>query len=505
LNALDKAIAVVSPQKALKRNVARKKLDIINTGYSHHGANTYKKSMRGNTNKSGSPKEDIDKNLALLRERSRDLYMGGSPLATGAINTSRTNVIGEGLVPKPSIDKEFLKMTDEEADNWKKIVIREFEHWANGPNCDSLRTNNFYEIQQLAYLSQLMSGDVFTLLPIKKRAGCVYDLRIQLIESDRIATPQDKMQDDNISEGVEKRNGEIVAYYILDKHPGTSGGYGAGYKRVEAYGFKSGRRNILHLMKSERPEQTRGIPVLAPVIESLMQLGRYSEAELMAAVVSGMFTVFIKSENPSQGVGEGINPMDQLDDDDYNYELGNGAIVNLGKNESIESANPGRPNSGFDPFVTSILRQVGACLEIPYELLIKHFSASYSASRAAMLEAWKMFKMRRKWFVDDFCQPIYEEWLTEAVAKGRINAPGFFTDPIIKDAYCKARWHGPSQGQIDPLKEVKAAEMRMRLNLTTGEKEAAEMNGTDYFVNISQRAKEINLINSLTPQVENDN
>ena len=47
MNILDKAIAFFSPEKALKREVARKKLEIINTGYSNHGASTTKSSMKG--------------------------------------------------------------------------------------------------------------------------------------------------------------------------------------------------------------------------------------------------------------------------------------------------------------------------------------------------------------------------------------------------------------------------------------------------------------------------
>jgi capsid protein len=98
--------------------------------------------------------------------------------------------------------------------------------------------------------------------------------------------------------------------------------------------------------------------------------------------------------------------------------------------------------------------------------------------------------MRRRWFANDFCQPIYEEWLTEAVARGRIYAPGFFDDPIVKAAYCKAEWHGPSQGQIDPLREVRAAEMRVKMSISTLDREAAEMTGTDFNVNHRQRVKE---------------
>ncbi|XJI81796.1 phage portal protein (plasmid) [Escherichia coli] len=210
---------------------------------------------------------------------------------------------------------------------------------------------------------------------------------------------------------------------------GTPGFVTRKWERIPAYGSKTGRRNILHVMQDfERPGQRRGVPVLAPVIEALKQLGRYTDAELVAAVVSGMFTVFIKTDAPDGPVGEsGIPQYEQIDNhDDNTQEMGNGSIVSLGEGESIDTANPGRPNTAFDGFVVAICRQIGAALELPYELLVKHFTASYSASRAALLEAWKMFRMRRDWMVQSFCQPIYEEWLTEAVAKGRVIAPGFF-------------------------------------------------------------------------------
>ena len=65
--------------------------------------------------------------------------------------------------------------------------------------------------------------------------------------------------------------------------------------------------------------------------------------------------------------------------------------------------------------------------------------------------------MRREWLVKDFCEPVYELWLTEAVALGRISAPGFLTDPLVRRAYLQADWIGPSAGQIDQTKEVQAA------------------------------------------------
>lgn len=495
MNLMDKAINVFAPEKALKRQVARKKLDILNSGYANHGANTTKKSMKGWLWGGGSSKEDIEDNISILRQRSRDLYMGGAPIATGALKTMRTNVVGAGLVLKPQVDADFLKLSDEEGTNLENLIEREFKLWAESINCDFTRLNNFYELQQLVFLSQIMNGDAFALLPYNKRVGMPYDLRIQLIEADRVCNPYTNPSL-NIVQGVEcDDNGQIIAYHIANFHPLSIFNLSQGYTwtRVEAFGGLTGRRNVLHLMESERIGQRRGVPVLAPVIESLKQLGRYTEAELMAAVVSGMFTVFIESQNADDGasLGESIAEEQEVDTEDENsYELAPGAIIALGEGEKANASNPGRPNTAFDGFINSICSQIGTALEIPKDLLLKMFNASYSASRAALLEAWKMFKMKRIWLANDFCQPIYEEWLSEAVAKGRIYAPGFFDDPIIRKAYCGAEWCGPSQGQLDPVKEATAASIRVENGFSTRARETVELTGGDFVQNNRQRIKE---------------
>ena len=490
MNMLDKAIGFFSPERALNRAVARQKLNVFNSysgsGYGQHGASFAKKSLIGWLTRGMSADEDIVDNIETLRTRSRDLYMG-SPLATGAIKTVRTNVVGSGLALNAQIDADFLGLTEDQAREWEANVEREWRLWSEGVNCDAERRQNFFQLQSLVLQSALVSGDVFVTMPVIKRPGSVYDLRIGLIEADRVCNPQISLPTNvNVLGGIEiGQYGETVAYWIAKHHPNsykrTTVQIQQEWKRVPAFGAKSGRRNVLHIMCDvERPAQRRGVPMLAPVIESLKQLSRYSEAELMAAVVSGMFTVFIKSNTPQTPLGQMFDPAAKVDSDANAYELGNGAIVGLEDGEEVQIANPGRPNSAFDGFVIAICRQIGAALEIPYELLVKNFTASYSASRASLLEAWKMFRMRREWLIGNFCQPVYEEWLTEAVVKGRIQAPGFFDDPAIRAAWCGADWYGDAQGQLDPLKEANAAKVRVEEGFSTREREAAELTGMKY-------------------------
>lgn len=511
MNLLDKAIAAIAPARAVKRLAARQTLKILNSGYGDGGASYTKNSLRGFTSKSLSPLYDVDANLNTLISRSRSLYMT-APIATSAIKTTRTNVVGSGLKLKARIDYDVLGITEEQAQKFEDKIEREFCLWADTKQCDALGVNNFYEMQALFLLGKLLNGDGFCLRKYDKPTPLMpYGLRLQLIESDRICTPnigitvgnspyiaygKNDKNGNEIYSGIEiNKNGKVVAYWICNQYPNAQnvGEYkNLEWHRVEAYGERTGLPNILHMFDAERAEQRRGVPILAPVIETLKQLSRYTEAELMAAVISGMYTVFIKTDSPTDmPFGEAMpDEYDKVEHNDNEYELGNGAINMLGTNESIQIADPKRPSTSFNAFISSLSKQIGSALEIPQELLLKEFNASYSASRAALLEAWKMFRMQRENLSRDFCQPVYEMFLTEAVASGRIQANGFFQDPIKRKAWCGADWNGPAPGMIDPVKEVTAAKLRVENGFATGEEETMGLTGGNFSKNVRQLKKE---------------
>ena len=505
MNLLDRAIAAVSPVRAVRRAAARTALEFVNSGYGNYGANLTKKSMRGWMYHGGSPKEDIEDNLDVLRQRSRDAYMG-IPTASAALKTMRTNVVAGGLKPSPQIDADYLRLTNEQAEALQAQILREFALWADTPVCDADRVDNFYKLQQLAFLSYLMNGDAFALLPMKEQPGQPYSLRVRVIEADRVCSPDsyDRLvpcevkghRVHSIVQGVETdADGMVIAYWICNQHPLSSLSNQAGaleWTRVEAYG-SSGRPNVLHVMNRERAGQRRGVPVLAPVLEALKQLGRYTEAEITAAVISAMFTVFIQSATVQNGkpIGEALPPEQLIDAQDQGtIELGNGAIVALNPGETVEFAKPEHPNSGYDAFFNAMVKEIGAALEIPPEVLEKQFTQNFSSARGSLNEFWRTCGMQRDWFSDDFCQPVYEAWLAEAVARGRIKAPGFFGDPAIRKAYADCKWNGPSRTALNPSQEVEAAIKRVDAGFSTAEEETAQLTGGDYNRNIRKRAIE---------------
>lgn len=501
----------------------QRKIAAYAKGYSEAGASLTRRALKGFIPSSGSAKEDIDRNNYTLRQRGRMLYMA-SPVATSAINTNRTKVVGVGLALKSSIKREILGLSPEAVKAWQQKTEAEFNMWASKKqNCDALGINNFEGLQQLALKAWLMSGDVFALIKrYEKTSDAPYSLRIHLIEADRVSTPntspyslsplgfvgEDEESKNKIYDGVEvDKNGKIVAYHIRNTYPGELSMEKTEWVRVEAYGKKTGMPNILQIMESERPEQYRGITYLAQVIEPLLQLRRYTESELMAALIQSFFTAWIKTKtDPAEipmnetGAGDIVGiPGEEPENISYSeneYEMGPGTVTHLEEGEDIVFGSPNIPTAGFESFVKTISRLVGSALEIPYEVLLKEFNSSYSASRAALLEAWEAFKMRRQWFVDDFCQPVYELWLAEAVALGRVKAPGFFDDPMIRAAWSEARWIGPVQGQIDPTREAKAAIMLVDRGFKTHEQVTREIGGGDWENNAEQLQRENELLRS---------
>ena len=107
--------------------------------------------------------------------------------------------------------------------------------------------------------------------------------------------------------------------------------------------------------------------------------------------------------------------------------------------------------------------------------------------------------MYRAWFVTDFCQPVYEIWLAEAVAVGRIKAPGFFGDPLRRAAWSHCNWDGPAQTHLDPVKEARANEILTRNGWKTNAQITREAYGGDWNENITQLEQEAKRLHSAYP------
>lgn len=490
-NALDKVIAYFSPKIAMARMGARAQLALAG-GYT--GAKMDRAALSRYNPTAGSPNTDIIRDLPTLRSRSRD-QMRNSPVALGALNTKVSSVVGTGLSYTPAINASLLGLSEEEVANWAADTKSKFDAWAATPDCALDRRLNFYGIQDLVCRSAAESGDVFVLTPHVTRTKKKPILALQVVEADRICNPDGKQNTDTLVDGLklDPTTNETTAVYFAKRHPGDGLGKNEWEERP-VRGAQTGRLNVIHFFETLRPGQVRGVPWMAPIIEPLKQLSRWSDAELNAAVTSSMFSIFVRMDPDA---------FEELFDEDaqgaivnkatsWSGEMESGKAVNLLPGEEIQTAAPGRPNPAFDPFWTAMVRQIGMALEMPFEVLVMHFQSSYSAARAAMLMAWKAFRRSRDKLATYICQPVLELWLADEVAAGRIHAPGFFASDLVRAAWCGATWTGDGPGSLDPSKEVAAAADRVELGISTKDAESIAYDGISWETKHKQRVKEVN-------------
>jgi lambda family phage portal protein len=297
--------------------------------------------------------------------------------------------------------------------------------------------------------------------------------------------------------GVEKdANGAPLRYHVQTTHPGAQRAEQK-WTSVPAFGARTGRRVTLHLFRTLRDGQTRGVPDLAPVMEVLKQLDRYVDAEVDRAVKSALFLAFITSEE-----GDAFGGLSAADRSEYynsytprgslaqSIGLDRSSVVGLYPTDSIQFADPKAPNPASETFLATFSTLIGAALELPQEVLMRHFASSYSAARGALLMAWQMFLGRRAWLARTLCAPVYEAVLVDAIGAGRLAAPGFFTDPLARQAWLGSDWVGDAPGHIDENKAVTAAVDRIEAGLSTAKRETAALTGLDYDKVRRQREKE---------------
>lgn len=477
----------------------------------HRGASRMLRSMLSWMPGLGSPRQD---NPASEREtlisRSRDASRNHM-LGRAAISRAATNVVGMGLTVRPNVDGTALGLNDEQTEELNDQLARGFRLWAENPaECDAEATMDFYMLQRLAFVSALVSGDVFGFTPMDRRPGGLFDLKLQLVEAERVGSPLTDINTANEIDGIRIDTlGKPTDVRVCDGYPSdylTRQTWGW----VPIFGAETGRRRILHLMnEKDRPGQTRGMPYLAPILEALQKLERFSQAELTAAVISAMFTVAIKHDKSEDEPGLGgatlwdeqssdpnkpSRPVVQSDRDHEpegdNLTLGEGAVWDLEEGAEPVPISPDRPNAQFDPFFVAVVKQIGAALDQPAEVLLMHFSTSYTAARAAFNQLWKFVKQRRHHLTTQWCQPAYDLVVDEMVARGMINMPGYH-DPAKRRAYTRALWIGEPLGSLNDLVDARAATERIANGTSNETLETMALHGEDWHDVAQDRAREV--------------
>lgn len=444
--------------------------------------------------------EIIARELPELRKRSYDLVRNS--IFSGINGTMVTNIVGAGLRFQCELPFKALGLKEEDASALEEKIEQLFYLHAETENIDASRTKNFYELQKVMCHMWFDAGDgIAQLCNLTDRPMAVSSLAVNLIDAARVSNPNYRVDTPEFSGGIEKGSyGEPLRYHVLT----NDNYYTSKWVPVDVFS-NTGVRNITHVYSETRAGQSRGVPHITPVLKTFSHINKYSEAELKAATIASFFAIMIKqvSLDGSQLTPGGVDIAQTLGiskpkDVAADIKMAPGQMVNLPQGYGFETIKSDRPNSGYGTFIESKLREIAIALEIPYEILVKTFGQSYSASRGAMLEFWKLVKVYRNTFSFRFCQHVFERFLLEMVATNRLRIPGYLNDAYTRRLInSSAVWVGPPKGMIDEQKEAQAAKIRMEARLSTLKEEIINLTGGDLNSKYTQMKAERRMIREL--------
>lgn len=460
-----------------------------NTAY--HGASRTARDLQMWQPPIASADRELLDELETLVARQRDLVRNHG-IATGGIQTLVDNVVGTGFRLQAKPDYLALGWSREKAQQWSREVESQWRTFANSTDCDASRQLNFGSMTALMFRTGMISGEGLAIPLWLNRTGSKWRTCFMMVDPDRLMSPFG-MSDDKTRGGIEQNQyGEPIAYWILKKHPNdllfaSQAPYE--YERIPARN-RFGRLKVIHVHDKERTGQSRGKPIMSPIIGNFKMLDHYQRNEMKAAVVNSLVAAFVESPmGPEQllELFDGSAKDYIADRAQWNAALQGGAIIPMYPGDKLSAFNPGRPSAVYKEFIEVVVREIGVSMGLPYELIMKDFSkTNYSSARAALMEAWRFFAGRRKWLTQYWCQPAYELWFEEAVARGDIEAPDFDAN---RQYYTRCEWIGDGRGFIDPKKEAEAAEKRIQIGISSLAKECAEQ-GSDWEEVMEQRAVE---------------
>ena len=495
---IDGTVSLLSPTAALRRRAARKATE----EFAQYRGATKSRLTSHWTVSSGSADYDLLPDLPVLRERSRELIRN-APVAAGAVNTLVANPVGTGIRPQSTIDASRLGISDEQAAEVRRACERAWERWV--PSADISRRLNFYDLQAVVMRSIILNGEAIVLPVRVERPGIPYAVSLELIEPDRVEAPGKNDAPNgrlNRRSGIEMgKYGNPVAYWVRVAHPGD-GTFERRtkrtHRRLPAYDSE-GQSLLYHLANLNRPGQTRGEPMLAPVLQTFKDLSSFNEATLVRERVSACFSMFVTRDDP---VNAAINRSDETVSSQRLNEIEPGMVSYLSPGETISFGDPSGLSTSYEEFVVRHLKTIGGSLGLPLELLTKDFSqTNYSSARAALLEARRVFQRWQRNIIDHLCIPVYESVIEEAWLRGDIPQIRDFAS--VREELTRSRWVPPSYGWVDPAKEVAAASAAIEVGLSSLAVEAAAQ-GRDWEQVLEQQAREKALRQELDIRVERE-
>ena len=428
--------------------------------------------------------------------------------AKAMVDRFAETVVDIGLKIESMPKFSILGITAEQAEAWGEDASERFDLFAKSKKQHRAGLYNLYQAQLMYGKFQQRDNDIFVRLFYSAKKTLLNPLQFEFIDPLQIRgysytnTDYQLTCEDGI---IRNPDGTEKAYNVWIQKPGT---YEFEDKTIPAIGPKSGKTMMLHGFQPEYAGQGRGYSRLGHALQEFQNITDFSLSTIKKAINQSSFVFSIENQqqDPSgagfesymtnrgagpakeQPVVENENDTGTIIDDGERFtyqeapemtltDPGSVGMIGLQQGDSMRlHPTPGTGDT-YESFLNTYVSYICASTGMSIEILLMKFNASYSASRAALVIFWRIAGIWRGEMISDWLDPLYESWLSEEIAAGRIKAPGW-SDPVLRAAWLSNSWIGAPMPNIDPAREAKAAKEYLDISATTQNRIARNLNGS---------------------------
>lgn len=396
----------------------------------------------------------------VLRRRSRN-ERDNDPHLDGLVKQLADDLVGTG----PRLQLNLGPTNDDAA----RLVERSFSDWC--------RAIDFASDLRVMHEARPTDGESFGLMVSNPVIPNPVKLDLQVVETDQVETPTFTIDPNAVSGIAFDQYGNPASYHVLKQHPGDSGYWNwvGDYDTVPA-------RFVVHWYRPRRAKQARGVSEVSSSLQVIAQARRFALATLsqqeFAASISGVLET--ESLPPPDGAGVSAQPVEEWQEVPFTANT----LLTLPGGVTAKGFEGVKPGTDYGQYMDRQHGTAGRPLRAPLNLVTGNSSSfNFASGRLDHLPYQSMVWIERDDLRKRVIDKVFLAWVAEA------QLVGLIPDGLPAVNEWTWDWHWDAFPQLDPLKEVNAAEKRLALHLTTLSEECAA-EGKDWREVLKQRAAE---------------
>ena len=322
-------------------------------------------------------------------------------------------------------------------------------------------------------LSKTLDGESFAHLVTNTNHRSPITLDLVLSEAEQFATPFNagSLLSSEVDGITLDDFGNPVTYHRLRSHPGD-------LSLVDFTADKIPASQVIHLYRTDRPQQHRGVSEIVSALPLYSMLRRFTLATIAGAETAADISALLHTQAGAVAAPDAIDALDRV-------PIARRAILTMPEGWDITQFKSETPATTYQMFKHEIVNEIARCLNMPFNVAACNSAGyNYSSGKLDHQIYFKSIKVERSYIERTACDKLLDEWIKEASL-----IPGFFPSEL---ASLPHQWNWPGMEPLDPFKEANAQRLRLENGMTSYPAEYAR-EGKDWEVEQQRQAESLGL------------